>query len=110
MGTPAARQILRLLRGEATGPFLYRDKGSLATIGRAAAVAQIGRLHLKGLVAWLLWLFVHILTLVGFRNRVLVLLEWASVYLRYERGARLITFQEPPGLMPSRKAGPAAPP
>ena len=105
-GRHAAKQIERLVRGEPTETFRYRDKGSLATIGRAAAVAQIGRLHFSGLLAWLLWLFVHILTLIGFRNRVLVLLEWASVYLRYERGARLITFHEPQQLTSSRPAEP----
>jgi NADH dehydrogenase len=90
-GRHAARNIRRLLRGEKTEPFRYLDKGSLATIGRAAAVAQIGRLHLNGFAAWVLWLIVHILTLIGFRNRFIVLVEWAVVYLRYERGARLIT-------------------
>ncbi|TMA28643.1 MAG: NAD(P)/FAD-dependent oxidoreductase [Deltaproteobacteria bacterium] len=90
-GRHAARNIRRLLRGEKTEPFRYLDKGSLATIGRAAAVAQIGRLHLSGFIAWVLWLVVHILTLIGFRNRFIVLIEWAVVYLRYERGARLIT-------------------
>ena len=90
-GRHTAKNIVRMIRGEATLPFHYVDKGSLATIGRAAAVAQIGPLHLRGLVAWILWLVVHILTLIGFRNRFVVLSEWAAVYLRYERGARLIT-------------------
>jgi NADH dehydrogenase len=90
-GRQAARSIQRKLRGEKAEPFRYLDKGSLATIGRAAAVAQIGKLHLSGFMAWLLWLIVHILTLIGFRNRFVVLIEWAVVYLRYERGARLIT-------------------
>jgi NADH dehydrogenase len=90
-GRHAVRNILRLIKGEKTEPFRYVDKGSLATIGRAAAVAQIGKLHLSGFLAWLLWLVVHILTLIGFRNRFVVLIEWAVVYLRYERGARLIT-------------------
>jgi NADH dehydrogenase len=90
-GRHAVRNIQRLIRGEKTEPFRYVDKGSLATIGRAAAVAQIGKLHLTGFFAWVLWLVVHILTLIGFRNRFVVLIEWAVVYLRYERGARLIT-------------------
>ena len=71
--------------------FHYRDKGSLATIGRSAAIAQFGRIHISGFIAWLAWLFVHILFLVGFRNRVLVLIQWAWSYFTYERGARLIT-------------------
>jgi len=71
--------------------FHYHDKGSLATIGRAAAVAEIGKLHISGYFAWLTWLFVHIFFLIGFRNRILVMIQWASSYLTYERGARLIT-------------------
>jgi len=71
--------------------FHYHDKGSLATIGRAAAVADIGKLHLSGYPAWLTWLFVHIFFLIGFRNRLLVLIQWAWAYIAYERGARLIT-------------------
>jgi NADH dehydrogenase len=71
--------------------FHYHDKGSLATIGRAAAVAQFGKIHISGFPAWLAWLFVHILFLIGFRNRVLVFIQWAWSYFTYERGARLIT-------------------
>src|SRR5262249_24911076 len=90
-GRYAARCIARSLRGEPCAPFVYRDKGSLATIGRAAAVAEFGKLRLYGLFAWLAWLSVHIFYLIGFRNRFLVLAEWAWVYARNERGARLIT-------------------
>lgn len=72
-------------------PFHYWDKGSLATIGRAAAVAQFGRIHISGLIAWLAWLFIHIFFLIGLQNRVLVLIQWAWSYFTYERGARLIT-------------------
>jgi NADH dehydrogenase len=72
-------------------PFHYWDKGSLATIGRAAAVAEFGKIHISGFVAWLAWLFVHILFLIGFRNRLLVFIQWAWSYVTYERGARLIT-------------------
>jgi len=72
-------------------PFRYWDKGSLATIGRAAAVAEFGKIHISGFVAWLAWLFVHILFLIGFRNRLLVFIQWAWSYVTYERGARLIT-------------------
>ena len=71
--------------------FHYYDKGSLATIGRAAAVAQFGKIHISGYLAWLAWLFIHILFLIGFRNRVLVFIQWAWSYITYERGARLIT-------------------
>ena len=71
--------------------FHYWDKGSLATIGRAAAIAQFGKIHLSGFLAWLSWLFVHILFLIGFQNRVLVFIQWAWSYITYERGARLIT-------------------
>ena len=72
-------------------PFHYFDKGSLATIGRAAAVAQFGKIHISGFLAWLTWLFVHIFFLIGFQNRVLVFIQWAWSYFTYERGARLIT-------------------
>ncbi len=78
-------------KAEARAPFHYWDKGSLATIGRAAAVAQFGKIHISGFVAWLSWLFVHILFLIGFRNRLLVFIQWAWSYVTYERGARLIT-------------------
>ncbi|MGA1985490.1 MAG: NAD(P)/FAD-dependent oxidoreductase [Candidatus Sulfotelmatobacter sp.] len=71
--------------------FHYWDKGSLATIGRAAAVAEFGRIHISGFIAWLSWLFVHIFFLIGFRNRLLVFIQWAWSYATYERGARLIT-------------------
>jgi NADH:ubiquinone reductase (H+-translocating) len=71
--------------------FHYVDKGSLATIGRAAAVAQIGKIHISGYFAWLAWLFIHIMFLIGFRNRLMVMIQWAWSYLTYERGARLIT-------------------
>ena len=90
-GRHAAKSIVRLIEGQQPEPFKYLDKGQLATIGRNAAVAQIGPLHLEGFFAWLMWLVVHILTLIGFRNRFFVMSEWAWVYLRSERGARLIT-------------------
>ncbi len=72
-------------------PFHYFDKGSLATIGRAAAIAQFGKIHISGFMAWLAWLFIHIMFLIGFRNRLLVMIQWAWSYFTYERGARLIT-------------------
>jgi NADH:ubiquinone reductase (H+-translocating) len=90
-GTFVAKTIRRDLAGRARENFKYWDKGSLATIGRAAAVAQFGKLHISGLVAWLSWLFIHIFFLIGFRNRILVFIQWAWSYVTYERGARLIT-------------------
>lgn len=90
-GIYAARRIRAKLRGQPVEPFEYHDKGSLATIGRAAAVADFGRVRFSGPVAWLLWLVVHIMFLVGFRNRVAVLLQWSWSYISFERGARLIT-------------------
>jgi NADH dehydrogenase len=90
-GRAAARNVLHRLAGEPTEPFRYRDRGSMATIGRAAAVAVVGRFRLSGLVAWLAWLFVHITFLIGFRNRFLVLFQWAWAYISWQRGARLIT-------------------
>jgi NADH dehydrogenase len=90
-GRAAADNVLRRLRGVPTRPFRYRDRGSMATIGRAAAVAVVGRLQLSGYPAWLTWLFVHIIFLIGFRNRFLVLFEWAWAYVTWRRGARLIT-------------------
>jgi NADH dehydrogenase len=90
-GTFAAKMIRRDLAGKPREPFKYWDKGSLATIGRAAAVAQFGKLHISGFIAWLAWLFIHIFFLIGFRNRLLVFIQWAWSYMTYERGARLIT-------------------
>jgi len=96
MGRHAARNILRALGGRPLEAFRYRDKGSLATIGRAAAVAQFGRILLSGFVAWLAWLLIHISFLIGFRNRLVVMLEWTWLYVRYESGARLITGETGP--------------
>jgi NADH:ubiquinone reductase (H+-translocating) len=90
MGAHAARNIGRALRNEPLLPFRYRDKGSLATIGRSRGVAMIGRLHLSGLVAWLAWLMIHVFFLIGYRNRLMVMLEWAWAYVTYDRSARLI--------------------
>lgn len=90
-GRHAANNILRSIRGEKPKPFRYFDKGSMATIGRNKAVADLKFFHLSGLPAWLAWLFVHIIFLVGFRNRILVLIQWAWAYLSFDKGARLIT-------------------
>ena len=89
-GRHAAHNIVRTIREEERRPFRYFNKGELATIGRNRAVAEFGRLKFGGVIAWLLWLFVHIMYLAGFRNRVLVLGEWAYAYATYRRGARLI--------------------
>jgi NADH dehydrogenase len=100
-----AQTIARDLENQPRRDFRYHDKGSLATIGRAAAVAQIGKFELSGYFAWLAWLFIHILFLIGFRNRLLVMIQWAWSYLTYERGARLITgSDELPGWMPFQPA------
>jgi NADH dehydrogenase len=91
MGRHAARMIYGDIAGGARSAFAYRDKGSLATIGRARAVADFGRIRFGGFVAWLSWLAIHIFFLIGFRNRVLVLISWAWSYLTFRRGARIIT-------------------
>jgi NADH:ubiquinone reductase (H+-translocating) len=90
-GRAVAANIVRTLRGEARESFHYFDKGSMATIGRSRAIAEIGRVKLSGLVAWFAWLFIHIWYLVGFKNRVFVLMQWIFSYVMYRRGARLIT-------------------
>lgn len=90
-GRFVAQQIAADLAGHGRTPFHYLDKGSLATIGRAAAVAQFGKIHISGFLAWLSWLFIHIFFLIGFRNRLIVMIQWAWSYLTYDRSARLIT-------------------
>jgi len=92
MGRYAAHTILDdLTAKKSRKPFVYFDKGSLATIGRAAAVADFGKIHLSGYIAWLAWLFIHIFFLIGFKNRLIVITEWAWAYFTFQRGARLIT-------------------
>ncbi|GAC1647431.1 MAG: NAD(P)/FAD-dependent oxidoreductase [Acidobacteriaceae bacterium] len=91
MGKWVAKTIQRDIAGESRKPFHYFDKGSMATIGRNKAIAEIGKVHLSGFIAWLAWLFIHIFFLIGFRNRLLVLTEWAYTYLAVKRGSRLIT-------------------
>lgn len=90
-GRHAARDILRLLKGESTRPFHYQDKGSMATIGRSAAVAFVGPVQMTGPLAWLAWLFVHLMYLVDFQLRVLVLIRWTWAYFTWKWGVRLIT-------------------
>jgi NADH dehydrogenase len=95
-GRHAARTVLRSVRGEAREPFRYVDRGDFAVIGRGAAVGHpYRRLHLWGLPARVAWLAIHLYSLIGFRNRLFVLLHWAYLYLTYRRGARLITGETP---------------
>lgn len=108
MGKFAARQIKRAVAGKPREKFEYLDKGSLATIGRSRAVADFpGKIHISGFFAWLAWLFIHLLFLVGFRNRLFVLSEWAWAYLTYNHSARLITgpMEKEPEEKPKAKAG-----
>jgi NADH dehydrogenase len=93
-GGYAASIVRARLRGRDTPPFRYHDKGNLATIGRAAAVADIKGLRLSGLIAWITWLVVHLWYLIGFQNRVLVLIRWSFSFATHGRGARLITVAE----------------
>ncbi|MDQ3116072.1 MAG: NAD(P)/FAD-dependent oxidoreductase [Verrucomicrobiota bacterium] len=90
-GRHAARNILHMVEGAKPQRFYYRDKGSMATIGRNRAVADLNIVHFSGFPAWLAWLFIHVLYLVGFRNRIAVLLQWAWAYVTFNKGARLIT-------------------
>jgi NADH dehydrogenase len=90
-GRHAARNVLAMIKGRKPRRFRYWDKGTMATIGRNKAVADLRFIHLSGLPAWLAWLFVHIVFLVGFRNRLVVLFQWAWAYLTFDKGARLIT-------------------
>jgi NADH dehydrogenase len=94
-GRSAALNILRTMHGEPRRPFRYRNKGDVATIGRYKAVAVIAGQHLSGNIAWWTWLFIHIMYLAGFRNRLSVLLEWGYAFFTYQRGVRLITGQPP---------------
>ncbi|HZB25718.1 MAG TPA: NAD(P)/FAD-dependent oxidoreductase [Vicinamibacterales bacterium] len=94
MGKHAARNIDRALQRQPYRPFVYKNLGNMATIGRASAVADFETFTMQGLTAWLAWLFVHILNLIGFRNRLVVLVQWAWAYMTYQRGIRLITGEE----------------
>jgi NADH dehydrogenase len=100
MGGYAARVIEGDLKGQPRRAFTYWDKGQLAVIGRGRAVADIWKLHFGGFIAWLTWTFVHIFFLIGFRNRILVMIQWAWSYLTYGRGARLITTEVKPAVAP----------
>jgi NADH dehydrogenase len=91
MGKYAARLVQHRLEKQPYKPFHYWDKGNMATIGRAAAVAQVGKLHVSGFLAWAMWLTIHLMYLVGFQNRLIVLMQWFYSYATFNRGARLIT-------------------
>jgi NADH dehydrogenase len=93
-GRHIGRAIVREVAGKARGEFRYFDKGQMATIGRSRAIVEIGRLRFAGFFAWLVWLVVHIYYLVGFKNRVFVVIQWAWAYLTFRRGARLIVGKE----------------
>ncbi|MFZ2650044.1 MAG: NAD(P)/FAD-dependent oxidoreductase, partial [Burkholderiaceae bacterium] len=102
MGRCAAANLLRRLRGEPARAFRYIDYGQLATVGRKAAVVDLtvpgfGALRFAGLFAWLFWLFAHIYFLIGFRNRLIVMLEWAWAYFTFERSARVVAQPSSPG-------------
>ena len=93
-GAHAARTILRRLKGEPASAFTYTDKGNMAIIGRGSAIADIRGLRFSGPIAWLAWLFLHIFELIGFRNRIVVMVEWAAAYITMQRSVRLITHQD----------------
>jgi NADH dehydrogenase len=101
-GKLAADNIWRTIQGQPRTVFRYRDRGNLATIGRGSAVADLGKVHLSGLVGWLFWGGVHVFNLIGFEQRLLVILQWAWSFLTYQRGARLITNPWRPALHQSR--------
>ena len=101
MGRHAARNVIKSVRGEKTNTFRYRDYGQLATIGRNAAVAIIGKLKLSGFIAWLVWLVAHIYFLINFRNRLIVMIDWGWAYFTYQRYARIV-IRTDPGDRPAR--------
>jgi NADH dehydrogenase len=91
MGAPAAAYILRASEGQPLRPFHYHNLGDMATIGRASAVANLPWIQLDGYLAWLAWLFIHLIKLIGFRNRIVVMVQWMWAYFSYQRAIRLIT-------------------
>jgi NADH dehydrogenase len=98
MGRHAARNLIAAVAGQPTRPFRYRDYGQLATIGKSSAVAMFGRVHVWGWLAWVAWLTAHIYFLIGFRNRLVVLIDWAWAYWTFERAARVVNRgARPPG-------------
>jgi NADH dehydrogenase len=95
MGAHASHNIVRATEGQPLRAFKYRNLGDMATIGRASAVADLPSIQLKGWIAWLAWLFVHLVNLIGFRNRIVVMVQWAWAYFSYQRAIRLITGETP---------------
>jgi NADH:quinone reductase (non-electrogenic) len=91
MGAHAAANILRATDGQPLRPFHYFNFGDMATIGRASAVAELPWIRLKGFPGWLAWLFIHLVKLIGFRNRIVVMVQWMWAYFSYQRSIRLIT-------------------
>ncbi|HEY4195243.1 MAG TPA: NAD(P)/FAD-dependent oxidoreductase [Mucilaginibacter sp.] len=90
MGKATGKNILHLIKGEPTQPFKYFDKGSLATIGRNKAVADLGKIKFQGFFAWVVWMFIHLISLLGFRNKMIVFISWVGSYISYNGGSRLI--------------------
>jgi NADH:ubiquinone reductase (H+-translocating) len=109
-GRFVAKLITARLRGRTLPTFHYRDLGNMATIGRSAAVADLGKLHFSGFIAWMLWLVIHLMNLVSFRNRLLVLIQWGWSYLSYDRSARLITESAAAQELPRESETPPLPP
>ncbi len=101
MGKHAAKQILYDLKGQKRRPFVYFDKGNMATIGRSSAVAEVSKLAIRGYPAWLAWLFVHLIFLIGLRNRISVFIQWVWSYIAWHRGARIITKKLPSDQSPN---------
>jgi len=93
--THAARMIFRRIAGQPTVPFVYKDRGNMAIVGRRSAIADLNWVRFSGTLAWLAWLFLHIFMLIGFRNRMAVMLDWAAAYFTFQRSARLITNNPP---------------
>ncbi|HEX9068999.1 MAG TPA: hypothetical protein VF807_09530, partial [Ktedonobacterales bacterium] len=102
-GTYVGKRIRAMLEGKATDPFMYWDKGNLATIGRAYAIADFGRVRFSGLLGWLIWVGVHIFYLISFRNRLVVMMQWAWAYLTAQHGARLILGDQPETVEPAQQ-------
>jgi NADH dehydrogenase len=90
-GRHAARMVLRRIGGEPTQTFVYHDRGNMAIVGRGSAVADIRGLHFSGVIAWFAWLFLHVFELIGFANRLVVMVQWAAAYVTEQRSVRLIT-------------------
>jgi NADH dehydrogenase len=101
-GELAGKNIMHLIKGEPVVPFKYKDKGSLATIGRNKAIADLGKIRFQGFFAWLIWMFVHLVSLLGFRNKVIVFINWIGSYLTFNGGSRLIIRRFKPEELPKK--------